>query len=322
MKGYLLKNLLGMLLTLFFVSALIFIITYLIPGEPAAVLAGSQASAEEIAYITKDLGLDQPVWTQFANYLKALMMGDFGESYAYRTSVKELIYSRFGNTLILTLFSISLAIVIGVSTAFVSAVHHKKLLDRIFYFLSTVFISLPSFWLSILLVLLFSVTLGWLPSMGIASSDASIMTYLRYLILPGISMTLFPTARIYRMARSAFLLELKKDYVTYAYTKGLKKRWIFSKYILKNSLADIINTTNMIFIGMLGGSVIIETIFSWPGLGGLITDAIGRRDIATIRGVVIFIAALYIVSNFLLDLLLPTLNPAVLAERKAVNSAK
>lgn len=314
MTKYILKRIINVLPTLFIVAVIVFAVTRIIPGNPAAALLGPQASVEEIQKMTVQMGLDKPYAEQFLNYLKNLFSGDFGYSYAYNMDVSELIIGRFPNTLILTAAALMIALLIGVPAGIISAYKRNTVLDYLVMVISLVGVSMPVFWLGVMLVLLFSVNIGILPATGMGNWSESPVVFFQHLILPSITLATIPMANFARITRSSMLEILSQDYIRTARAKGLKEQKVIWKHAFKNALNPILSVLGMQVAGLLGGSVLTETIFSWPGMGRLVTDAIDRRDFGVVQGVVIFIALIYILTNLLIDILYKVVNPKITFE--------
>ncbi|AZP04723.1 ABC transporter permease [Jeotgalibaca ciconiae] len=314
MPKYILKRIVNLLPTLFIVAIIIFAVTRIIPGNPAATLLGPQASIEEIEKMTIEMGLDKSYLEQFSSYLKNLLVGDLGYSYAYNMNVSELIMQRFPNTIVLTLSALLIALLIGIPAGIISAYKRNTMTDYIVMVISLVGVSMPVFWLGVMLVLVFSVNMGILPATGMGNWSEGPDVFFRHLILPSITLATIPMANFARITRSSMLEVLSQDYIRTARAKGLKEHVVIWKHALKNALNPILSVLGMQVAGLLGGSVLTETIFSWPGMGRLITDAIDRRDYGVVQGVVIFIALIYVLTNLMIDILYKVVNPKITYE--------
>lgn len=311
MVKYSLKRILELIPTIFVVVFIVFVVTRVIPGDPAAVMLGPQASVEAVEELRENLGLNDNIFVQFGRYLKGVMQGDLGKSYYYNQPVTKLISERFPNTLILAIVSIIIGLLVGIPVGVVSATKQYSAFDYISMILALVGISVPIFWLAMMAVLLFSVNLGWLPSVGMG--EGSFIDILRHLILPSICLATGPTATFARFTRSSMLDITKQDYIKTARSKGLKEKLIIWKHAFKNALPPIITIVGMQFSSLLSGAVLTETIFSWPGLGKLIVDAIQNRDYTLVQGSVVYIAFIYIIVNLVVDICYALLNPKVKA---------
>lgn len=311
MLKYTAKRLVDLIPTLFLVAIIVFAITRMIPGDPASTMLGPQASVEDVNRLREQMGLDEPKLQQFFQYMKELLHFDLGYSMAYRRPVAELIMERFPNTIILTIFSLILSLLVGVTAGILSAVKKGSIWDYFFTVLSLVGVSIPVFWLGIMLVLLFSVNLGWLPSTGIGNMSNGLVDYLKHLILPGVTLATIPMATFSRITRSSMLEVLEQNYIKTAKAKGLKGTIIVLKHALKNAMTPILTVMGMQISSMLGGAVLTETIYSWPGMGRLIVDAINKRDFVVVQGTVLFLAVLFVLVNLVVDLLYTVVNPKV-----------
>lgn len=314
MLKYMLRRLLDLIPTLFLVMVIVFIITRLIPGDPASTMLGPQASVEEVAKLRRSLGLDQPLLTQFLDYLRGLLRLDLGTSFAYRKPVIDLILERLPNTLILAAFALVVSLFLGVSSGLISAVKRDTAVDYFFTVISLVGVSIPVFWLGLMLVLLFSVTLGWLPATGMGDLRNGFSSYFSHLILPGLTLATIPMANFSRITRSSMLDVLNQNYIKTAKAKGVSSFGIVVKHGFKNAGTPILTVLGMQLSSMLSGAVLTETIYSWPGMGRLIVDAINRRDFIVVQGTVLFLALLYVLINLLVDLLYKVVNPRVSLE--------
>ena len=286
-------------------------ITRVIPGNPAAVILGPQASVEEIAKLEMELGLDKNIFEQFFMYIKGLLQGDLGMSYSYGQPVSELIAESFPNTILLTITSIVLSLLIGIPAGIISATKQYSKLDYILMVVSLIGVSMPIFWLGLMLVLVFSVNLGWLPSIGMGSLDAGLWDFISHLILPTIALATIPAATFARVTRSSMLETIKQDYIKSLRAKGLKESKIIWKHALKNALPPIVTVIGLQISSLLSGAILTETIFSWPGMGKLIVDSISNRDYAVVQGTVLFIALIYILINLIVDIVYMYINPKV-----------
>ncbi|MGX7196825.1 ABC transporter permease [Enterococcus olivae] len=311
MLKYTAKRLVDLIPTLFLVAIIVFAITRMIPGDPASTMLGPQASVEDVNRLREQMGLDEPKLQQFFQYMKELLHFDLGYSMAYRRPVAELIMERFPNTIILTIFSLIVSLLVGVTAGILSAVKKGSIWDYFFTVLSLVGVSIPVFWLGIMLVLLFSVNLGWLPSTGIGNMSNGLVDYLKHLILPGVTLATIPMATFSRITRSSMLEVLEQNYIKTAKAKGLKGTIIVLKHALKNAMTPILTVMGMQISSMLGGAVLTETIYSWPGMGRLIVDAINKRDFVVVQGTVLFLAVLFVLVNLVVDLLYTVVNPKV-----------
>lgn len=308
-----------MIPVLFVVVTLTFILTRMIPGNPATAVLGPQATTEDIAKMEEKMGLNKSKIEQYGMYWNDILHGDFGTSYAYGTSVLELLGQRIPNTLVLSLTSLVLALLIGIPIGVYSAVHQNTAFDYIFMFLALLGISVPIFWFALMMVLVFSVNLGWLPAMGIGDMSNGFWEYVRYMVLPVICLTLHPMATFARISRSSTLETINTDYIKAMRSKGLSEPKLLWKHAFKNALPPIITVVGMQLAYCVTGAMLTETIFSWPGMGMLIVKAVTNRDYALIQGTVVIVALVFIVVNLLVDLAYMLVNPKVSYEGGSKN---
>jgi len=311
MGKYIFRRLIDLLPTIFVVAIIVFIITRMIPGDPASVMLGPQASVEDVQQLREDLGLNDPLYVQFFQYIGDLVRGDFGISYSYNQPIVELIIERFPNTLVLAISALVIAFMIGVPAGIIAATKQNSILDYGVMLISLIGVSMPIFWLGVMLVLYFSVNLGWFPATGMGSMDEGLGSYLKHLILPSITLATIPMATFARITRSSMLEVISLDYIKTARAKGLREFWVVCKHAFKNALTPLLTVLGMQISMMLGGAVLTETIFSWPGMGRLIVDAIDKRDFVVVQGTVLFIAIIFVLVNLLVDVMYKVVNPRV-----------
>jgi len=303
MLNYLIKRLLSTIPVLLGISLLLFFMLRLLPGDPAQVLAGQMASPQEIENIRHQLGLDRPIYEQYAKYLSRLARFDLGRSARTQNPVTEEIWARLPNTLLLAVVAISLACLFGIPAGIISAVRPYTWIDYLVTTSALFGMSMPVFWLGLMLVVLFSVILKWLPAGGTGSWQ--------HVILPSFTLAAFVVAFIARMTRSTMLETLSQDFTTTARSKGLQERVVVIKHALKNALIPIITVVGLQFGLLLGGAVLTETVFAWPGLGRLIVDSILARDYPVIQGTILIFGLLYIMVNLAVDLLYALVDPRI-----------
>ena len=300
---FILKRILRLIVTVLIISTIIFFVIRVIPGDPALVIAGIDASDEEIAAIRAKIGTDQPIGAQYAEWLLDIVRFDFGESLISGEPVRELIFERFPLTISLALLGIILGIVIAIPLGVVSAVKRWSLWDYFGMVFSQIGMAVPSFWLAIILLLLFAVRFPIFPLFGVGS--------LKHLVLPALSLGFARAAVILRLTRASMVEELSKEYVITARAKGLTETMVKYKHALRNALIPVVTITGIQFGYMLGGAIIIEQVFSLPGLGRLFLYGIYQRDFPLIQGGVIFIAIIFSLVNFLVDVLYSVINPKI-----------
>lgn len=289
--------------TLLAVSLCVFAIVRLIPGDPARVLAGDFATDSVIEELRHRWRLDEPLPVQYATYVAGLARGDFGRSIASTTPVLPELLERFERTLELALAAIAVAVAVGGVAGIVSAVRRSTVTDFVATALALTGVSTPIFWSGLVLILLFSVTLGWLPAGGAGS--------LRHLVLPALSLGLFGAGVVARQTRSGMLEVLGEDFVRTARGKGLPERIVVGKHALRNALIPVVTVVGDQFGRMLGGAILTETVFAWPGMGRYLVDAIAQRDYPVVQGVILVFAASFVLINLLVDVSYSLLDPRV-----------
>ncbi len=311
MGRFALKRFLQMVPTLFFVLVVIFSLMKLIPGDPALTLLGPEASPSDVAAFREELGLNEPLPVQFLTYLRNVARGDLGRSLIYRTDVLGLIAERLPTTLALSLSALSLAILLGVPLGIFASMHHNGFWDMFITVLALLGVSVPIFWVGMLLIVVFVLNLGWLPSVGLGSWDKGVWNVVSHFILPSCALAFQSVGTIARFTRSSMLEVLRQDYIRTAYAKGLRPRLILERHALRNALIPVVTVAGLQLGHLLAGAVLTESIFALPGLGKLMVDAIMRRDFLLVQGEVLVIAVLYLFVNFLVDLLYALLNPKI-----------
>lgn len=303
MFRYILKRLVGIIPILLIVSIFIFMFVHMIPGDPARLVAGPDAGQKDVELVRQQLGLDKPVTTQYFTYIGNLLQGDLGISMKTKRPVYEEIAQRFMPTFWLTVWSMVWAIVFGMLIGVISATKRNKWQDYAGMFSAVSGISLPSFWLGLMLIQLFSVKLGWFPTGGIDSWKSY--------ILPSITLGAGVAAVIARFARSSLMEILKEDYIRTGRAKGLKENVVVWRHALKNAMIPVITMTGLQFGFLLGGSIVVETVFSWPGLGRLLIDSVSFRDYPLIQAEMLLFALEFILINLLVDILYGVMNPQI-----------
>lgn len=287
----------------------VFTIMYLTPGDPAEIMLGEHATQQQVDEMRAKLGVDQPFLIQFGRYMKNLVLhGDLGTSYTTGRSVTTEILQKFPTTLKLAVVGALVSLVIGITTGIISATKQYSIFDKISLFVALFGVSMPSFWLGLLLIMLFSVKLGWLPSSGFYSPI--------YWILPAITIGTGSSAIIMRMTRSSMLEVVRQDYIRTARAKGQSERIVILRHALKNALIPIVTVVGLQFGGLLGGSVLTETIFAIPGIGKLMVDAIKQRNGPVVQGGVLFTAIIFSFVNLLVDVLYSYIDPRIRSQYK------
>ncbi len=303
MKRYLLQRSLLLLPTLLGALSLVFVLIHLIPGDPVDVMLGETANAADREALRKNLGFDRPLATQYRAFLTNLAAGDLGRSLYEPADVAEIVGARLPATLELALSAMLAALMISFPLAILAAIRPGGWLDRSALLFSLLGLSLPNFWLGPLLMIVFSIQLGWTPVSGRGG--------LSHLLLPAATLGLGMAAILVRILRANLLQVIHQDYVQTARAKGLRERQIWLKHVLRNALLSVITIMSLQFGGLLAGSLITETIFSWPGIGRLTIQAIQTRDYPLVQGCVLVIATAYVLINFTTDLLYKLVDPRV-----------
>jgi peptide/nickel transport system permease protein len=309
MLNYLLKRLAAIVPTVFFVTIIIFGLQQLLPGDPAVILAGENQDPDVIAYLQKKMHLDKPLPVRYAYWVAGVFQGDLGESLRIQQPVLDLLKEKLPVTLELAAIAMLIALVIGIPAGIVSAVGKDTVWDYAANVIALWGLSTPNFWLGILMILLFSVSLGWLPASGYVSPFEDLQANLAAMIMPAFVLGNAIAAVLMRHTRSAMLQVLNADYVRTARAKGLDERTVVLKHALRNALTPIITLGALEFGTLLSGAVLTEQVFSIPGFGKLIVDAVFNRDYAVVQGVVLFTSSVYIVLNLLADLAYFLVNP-------------
>jgi peptide/nickel transport system permease protein len=309
MFNFLIQRLATIIPTLFFVSVLIFGLQQLLPGDPAIALAGEERDPNVIAYLRQKFHLDEPLPMRYLYWAGGVLQGDLGESVRIQKPVTELILEKLPVTLQLAAMALVIALTIGILAGIVSAVKKDSVWDYAANVVALWGLSTPNFWLGILLILLFSVTLGWLPASGYVSPFEDFLANIKAMIMPAFVLGNAIAAVLMRHTRSAMLQVLSADYVRTARAKGLLERVVIMKHALRNALIPIITLGALEFGTLLSGAVLTEQVFTIPGFGKLIVDAVFNRDYAVVQGVVLFTATVYITLNLLADLAYFLVNP-------------
>ncbi|MBA4494669.1 nickel ABC transporter permease [Paenactinomyces guangxiensis] len=310
MAGLIFRRLLQLIPLLLGISFILFISLHLAPGDPASIIAGPTATKEEIAAIRADLGLNDPILTQYFRYINDVLHGDLGYSYQTRQSVAEAIMIRFPNTVNLAIASIVVATVIGVGTGIISAIRQNSSLDMLSTVGALAGISIPNFWLGSMLILVFSVYLQWFPVAGLTAAPWTVQG-IKELILPAITLGTGSAALIARMTRSAMLEVIRQDYIRTARAKGVKERSVILLHCMRNALIPVITVIGLNFGFLLGGTIITEQVFAINGVGRLMVQAIAARDYTMVQGSVLLVATLFVLVNLLVDILYAIVDPRI-----------
>jgi len=303
MKTYILRRVAQSALTLLGVSVLVFVILRVLPGDPARMLLPDGAPESAVAELNRQLGLREPLFVQYGLFLRSVAHGDFGQSFQYRAPALRVVLERLPATVQLTVAAMLVTIAAGVSLGIFTAVRRGTRYDVAGTVLAVLGQSLPNFWLGIMLILLFGVALRWLPTSGFAGWTS--------LVLPAVTLAAFPTALVARLTRSSMLEILNRDYIRTGRAKGLAERSVVLRHALRNAAIPVLTVIGLQIGALLGGAVITESVFAWPGMGKLIVDAIFFRDFPVVQTVLILSATVFVGINLLVDLLYTIIDPRI-----------
>jgi ABC-type dipeptide/oligopeptide/nickel transport system permease component len=304
MTRYIIKRLLSGLFTIWVTTVAVTLLIHLVPGDPVQIMfAQSQSTTpEQIEQIRSQLGLDRPIYEQYFMYMSRVLLGDFGTTIRGNQPVLELLLVRLPNTLVLALSSLLITMVVGVTAGFFAAYKRGTWLDTTLMTGAIIGISIPSFWLGLMLMYVFSIRLGWLPVSG---------TDFKNLILPALTLGLANAASVSRLTRSSMLDVLSQDYMRTARAKGLGETLVLSRHALRNGLINVVNMLGLQFTYMMGGAIVVENVFAWNGIGRLAIQSIFQRDYPTIQGFILIFATVVVVVSIILDLLYAWIDPRI-----------
>ena len=311
MSRYILQRVLGMLAVMFVVVTIVFVIVRVAPGDPAAVMLGPEATAQDIAALRARLGLDRPLAVQYLLFLGQLARGDLGESIFLNRPVLSALADRAEPTFFLTLFAIAIASAIAIPVGVLSAYRRGSIFDQAATTAAMLFASIPSFWLGLLLIQFFAVRLGLFPVSGYGGPGASFATRMLHLVLPATALGIVSSSLILRFTRASMLDVLNDDYVRTARSKGMSEVRVVMKHAFKNALIPVLTVLGLTAALLISGAVVTETVFGLPGIGSLVVSAVLRRDYPVIQGALLVIAALYVLINFLIDMTYLAIDPRV-----------
>ncbi|BBW98694.1 ABC transporter permease [Geobacillus icigianus] len=331
MLSYVLKRMLMIIPVLFGMSLLVFLMIRAIPGNPAQVILGQKATKEAVAALTHKLGLDEPWYVQYVKYIGGLLRGDLGESIRTGAPIAKEIWPYLAATIELSLAAMLIAVIIGVNAGIISAWFQNSWFDYMAMVLALIGVSMPIFWLGLMEQWLFSIQLDWLPTAGredvrspiepithlylidtlLSGNTEQFWQVVQHLVLPSMALATIPMAIIARMTRSSMLEVMKSDYIRTARAKGLSMFWVVYKHSLKNAIIPVLTVIGLQTGLLLGGAILTETIFSWPGIGRYIYDAIGYRDYPVIQSGILIIATIFIFMNLIVDLLYAIIDPRI-----------
>ncbi len=311
MRRHLLRRGAAFVATLFVVSVLVFVVIRVLPGDPAQLIMGTEGSPEAVARLRDALGLNRSLPVQYVDWLGRALRGDLGVSIQYDVPVGRLIASRLPVTLPLTAMAAAFMMVVAIPLGLYAAARHRRAGDYLTMVLSQLGIAVPAFWSGLLLILLFSVHLGWLQSGGFEGWQGGLGAGLRSLLLPAVALGLFQAAVLIRATRSAVLDVLREEYVRTARAKGVAEVAVIGKHALRNALIPVVTVAGIQLGHLLAGSIILESVFALPGLGRLALGAIAARDLPLVQGVTLFVASAIVLLNFLVDLAYVALDPRI-----------
>ncbi|HEX7075098.1 MAG TPA: ABC transporter permease [Hyphomicrobiaceae bacterium] len=311
MLRYLLKRFLLILPTIFVPLIIVFLLLRLSPGDPAGMMLGDQATPEQIEALRTQLGLNEPIWVQFAIWLKGILTLDLGNSIFFREPVMEVIPRYVSVTVLLTIVALILAVAIGITMGLISAMHRNKPIDRGVVAMAVLGISLPEFWFALLLIFVFAVTLRWFPVAGYNPPSAGLIAFGATILLPAIALGVRQSALMTRMMRSSMLDVLNEPYITTARAQGLPERKVIGSYAMRTAAIPVVTVAGLAAGYMLGGAVAIEIIFALPGLGRMLVEAVSRRDYPLVEGGVLTISLILAVLNLVIDVIYAILDPRI-----------
>ncbi|QDY70767.1 ABC transporter permease [Qingshengfaniella alkalisoli] len=311
MTSYVLQRFAGMLVVMFLVLTTVFIVVRLAPGDPAALMLGPEATPQDVADLRARLGLDRSIPVQYAQFLVDVVRGDLGQSIFFNQPVGSLLLQRAEPTIFLSLFSILIAVSIALPIGIASAYTRGTLFDQGTISTAMLAASVPSFWLGLIFQQQLGTRLGWFPVSGYGGPDTSFIERMRYLILPSIVLGIVNSALIIRFTRASMLDILSDDFIRTARSKGMSEWQVVIKHGLKNALIPIVTVIGLTFALLISGAVVTERVFNLPGIGSLVVGAVLRRDYPTIQGALIVVAGLYVLINFLIDMLYLVIDPRV-----------
>lgn len=311
MGSFLIRRLAGAILVLALVSLMSFALIWLVPGDPAAAFLDASATPEQVAALRRALGLDLSLPQQMLGWYGRILSGDLGQSVLLNRSVSAALIERLPVTLALAALALAFAVLVGITAGLVAAVNHNRWPDQAVMTAALLGLSVPDFWLGLVMVLVFAVSLGWLPSGGFTAFGQSPAEWLRGMILPALTLGLVQVGFIARMARASMLDTLGQDYVRTADAKGLAKLRVVLRHALPNALIPILTVIGIVSGALLGGAVIVEQVFSIPGIGRLIVGAIAARDFPVLQGGLLFLAVVYLSINLVVDILYAVVDPRV-----------
>jgi peptide/nickel transport system permease protein len=311
MGKYALRRILQMIPALFLVSVAVFSIIHLIPGDPAKIIAGPNATDQQLDALTRQFGLDQPLWVQYVTWLRNALSGNMGTSFINNYPVNKLIAQRVPATLELGLVAAFIAALISLPLGILAALRPGSFIDMTSGLFAALSFAVPSFWLAILLILLFSLKLQWLPPSGRPKLSDQPVEHIKALIMPAVTLAIAEAARLARYLRSSMLDALTQDHVRTARSKGLTERIVIVRHVLRNALIPVVTVLGLQTGDLLSGAIIVESVFAWPGVGRLTIQAIGWRDYSLLQADVLYIVLAFMIVNLLTDLTYALIDPRI-----------
>ncbi|MGI8880244.1 MAG: ABC transporter permease [Jatrophihabitans sp.] len=311
MLKYVGRRALQWLPVLFVSSVVVFSIVHLLPGDPAVALAGPDASSSVVESLRRSLGLDRPLPVQYVEWLGRALHGDFGDSYVYHSPASGLIFSRLPASLVLAVSALVLALLFAIPAGVISAVREGGVVDKAVSALTSFMIATPNFWFGILIVLLFAARLNWLPAGGYVSITENPGVAIQYLIMPAAALGLNGAATLARFTRTSLLDVLNDDFIRTARAKGATPIRLIVRHALRNSLVPLLTMIGIVFGHTIGGAVIVESVFAWPGIGRLLVQSIGSRDYSVVQGLLLILVLLFLIINLIVDVLYGVLDPRI-----------
>jgi peptide/nickel transport system permease protein len=314
MLKYIIKRLLFFVVTLVIVSIIVFSIIHFVPGDPVLQIVGKFGDPAAMEHVRKTLNLDKPIATQYFIWISNALKGDLGRSFKTGQPITDMIFERYPKTFILVTASMIISVIVSVISGVIAASRRNTGIDFSIMTFTVIGLSIPQFWMGVLFILVFSLFLKLLPVIGYVSLIKDPIDAIKHLILPAVALSITQTSIVARMTRSEMLEVLGQDYIKTARAKGLKENVVIFKHALKNALIPIVTLIGIQFGFLMGGTIVIEQIFTYPGLGSLLIDAVFNRDYPLIQGIVIFVSLIFIIINLVVDLLYAYLNPKVTLE--------
>lgn len=311
MAGFVVRRLLQSAIVLFIISLIAFSFLHLLPGDAALVILGGEATQEEIENLRQELGLDRPVWVQYGRWFTNAIQGDLGKSIFHRESVISIILKRLPVTVYIGIIAFILSILLGIPAGIISAVRRGKISDTVITIAANIGVAVPIFWLGILGIYFFAYKLGWLPVMGYTSPFDNFWLSIKQAVMPVICLTVVPLATIIRQTRSSMLEVVRQDYIRTARSKGLRENMVIKKHALKNAIIPVVTLLGLHARYLVGGSILVETIFNIPGMGRLMVSSVFAKDMPVVQGCITVIAVAIILANLIVDLSYGYIDPRI-----------